>query len=462
MNKNYIAVIAKKSNGEVKFEKREIKPMFNDVIEQMEAMVKNPNRNILDIQTLFATHFKSKEHFYLCLPYSYSSSYITGTPYPEMISYDEYHKILNNYSTPEGEHLLDKKKRELKNHFFLKAKQYIECFNYSRTISEVKNQKNTLMLSTENIGWTTYEYKINEDMTISIHTNFGYGWSSYFYLCMKYKGIDILPYSAIVKYYYADVIELRRYTRNYLRERNSWKDCFAFVEETVNFSTKSPMFFIEKWVINEVKEMMRGLKRIATNPAYEIERLFKDRGARVGNGIINVRYANNYDKEDYKIYKDETDVVFKAEKITGALQFLDNLTQFSKILPVIQEYIDEIKELNIRIQPEILNCINKVQRDIDRITPKRIALEEKIEAVGNLIKPHSEKIDKLIADNTSKKRHEILSDYKKENPEYITLCNERDELNSELSPIVSEIIDRNHFISRLSSCIELIESSIAA
>ena len=125
--------------------------MFNDVIEQMEAMVKNPNRNILDIQTLFATYFKRKEHFYLCLPYSYSSSYITGTPYPEMISYDEYHKILNNYRTPEGEHLLESKKKELKNRFFINAKQFIECFNYSRTFSEIKNQKNTLMLSTENI-----------------------------------------------------------------------------------------------------------------------------------------------------------------------------------------------------------------------------------------------------------------------------------------------------------------------
>ena len=96
------------------------------------------------------------------------------------------------------------------------------------------------MLSTEDIGWTSYEYKANEDVVIFIHTNFGYGNSSYFFLNMRYKGIDILPYTSIVHYYKANIVDLCRHTRQYSMKRDSWNVAFNLVVEAANMAKNNP------------------------------------------------------------------------------------------------------------------------------------------------------------------------------------------------------------------------------
>ena len=47
------------------------------------------------------------------------------------------------------------------------------------------------MYSTDQIGWKDFEYKVNEDITAYIKTNFGYGVASYFFCNLKYKDIKI-------------------------------------------------------------------------------------------------------------------------------------------------------------------------------------------------------------------------------------------------------------------------------
>ena len=72
--------------------------------------------------------------------------------------------------------------KELKESFYKKAKKYIYASNYQEKTEAIKKDPNIKMYSTDSIGWSEFKYSINEDITIQIKTNFGYGKSSYFFV----------------------------------------------------------------------------------------------------------------------------------------------------------------------------------------------------------------------------------------------------------------------------------------
>jgi hypothetical protein len=109
-------------------------------------------------------------------------------------------------------------------------------------------------------------FLITDDIEIKIHTNFGFGWSSYFYLGLTYKGIKILPYSFFVKYYYADRRDIARYTRLYSTEHESWNYAFNFVENVAEQAAEGDESFATEFIMNEVNEMVYCLRRILNNP----------------------------------------------------------------------------------------------------------------------------------------------------------------------------------------------------
>ena len=105
------------------------------------------------------------------------------------------------------------------------------------------------MYSTDTLGWSDFTYKVTDDVTITIGTNFGYGQSSYFHLGLCYKGIDVLPYSFVTKYYYANMADIIRYTRLYEVKHDSWNVAFEFVERMANLATANPDAFIEETIV---------------------------------------------------------------------------------------------------------------------------------------------------------------------------------------------------------------------
>ena len=363
MNTTYVGVVSKLDNGDLSFKKVQISKEFTDVIANLKAMRDNPNRTLLDMQNEFTRNLQVKNYYYLCLPYSYSSSYLEGTKYPSLLSFDVYQKKIEelqkglqkeDYSNNSIQRRVEEFKQHLKNNFYHQCFDYIQAYNFSKTISLIKSQNDTVMYSTENIGWTTYNYPVNNDVVISIYTNFGYGNSSYFFLGLKYKNIDILPYASIVHYYKANIKELRRHTRQYTLKRDSWNTAFDFVVNVTNLAKNKPEEFIQKWIINEVNEMMSGLKRINENTESEMLRFINNYENPIPNGFYyTVRNVSGSEKEDFAVLKNEMQIALKAEKITGALLMLDKLSELASIAPQIQDAINTIKLLNIELLPEI-------------------------------------------------------------------------------------------------------------
>ena len=223
---------------------------------------------------------------------------------------------------------------------------------------EFNKDKNILAFSHRKVGFTFPEFKLGKDFDVIFKTNFGYGGSSYFYTNIRYKNIDILPYSDWVKYRIANQHEIIRYTRKHRLKNESWIGTMTFTSDVYNNSITNSETFIEKWIINECSEMVDGLEEILNKDKhYEIVR-------------------NYFDQENKTTLIGIELIDFKGEKISGALSFLEKIKELRVLNNSIDIFIKRILSCNISIYPilnkeisQLITEIKKIEIDIATCKP---------------------------------------------------------------------------------------------
>ena len=141
-------------------------------------------------------------------------------------------------------------------------------------------------------------------------------------------------------------------TRAYRPLRESWESSIAFIADFVNQSIADPRKFIGEYVIREIEEMMKGLRAIMDNPA-EVQSRIKDSTS----SEIRLSVIRPFNKDEFVMMEtiaDELTTLFKAEKITGGLLFIESLTQLQEICGDMSALIDEILSMNKNIK--FLQC----------------------------------------------------------------------------------------------------------
>ena len=90
INIDYIGVV-KENNGHYTYEQVDIQES-KELFVTLDAMCKNPNRTVLEMQDCFTAHFgvKPKTAYDCCLPYDYDSSYIGYVCLPEKMTIEQY------------------------------------------------------------------------------------------------------------------------------------------------------------------------------------------------------------------------------------------------------------------------------------------------------------------------------------------------------------------------------------
>lgn len=234
MNKNYIGVVVKDENGNLSFEREQISKDYEDLKDRLRSMCDNSNRTLLDLQEEFSRIFDSYRYYGYCLPFDYCDSWVVGVRTPHKLTYSEYENQIykkqreldrelqfekrweNNIVYTKEQYIkrkIEEYKKKLKQEYYDVCSRYIDAYNFNKTTELIKGRESSVMYSTEDIGWTPHVYSVNDDVKITIDTNFGYGYVSYFFLSMKYKGINILPYTAYINYYNANIIAKMKSTR---------------------------------------------------------------------------------------------------------------------------------------------------------------------------------------------------------------------------------------------------------
>lgn len=330
------------------------------------------------------------------------------------------------------------------------AIRYIAAFDFVTTSSKIKDQSDIRLMSHEKIGWAGVTHKISEDLTITVKTNFGYGSSSYFFVNVCYKGIDLLPYSQLVRYYYARMADIIAYTRSYNAERESWPIALDFVADIGNRAQQGDSSFAHDWLEHEITEMLDGLNEIQQNPKTVLEDV-KNRKIE-SDGLYSVRNLFGNDLESYQIYPDELVIVFKAEKITNALRFIDKLQRAGGIYQPAKDAIQIIKNHNRQIASEIEMNMEKIHCGIDKLRTQLNEKNNELDICRNAIIKHEEALNTLYEKNPGTPRQNIRQAYDIQFPEYSKLQNERDQLKCDISKLEQNLYCRRNFMTRLQQC----------
>lgn len=473
VNEKYVLALVENSDTTLSVRRMDI-PSSEVPIAKLEAMVDNPNRTVYDMSSYFYSLFSPKvKAFAFCYPSEYNDSYIDSRSVPEEISYADYVKGVKDLeATFNAKHRfsrepldalklkLDKEiieaNQSAKKKYLKKASIYIKCQRLSETVNKIQEHEGIKLYSRDVVGYSTYTHKINDDITVELRTNFGFGRAAYFNLAIKYKDIVVLPYSYLVHYYYANMKSLMACTRAYRPLRESWEASIDFIADFVNQSIYDPRRFVSKYVIKEVEEMMKGLRAIMDNPA-EVQSRIKDSCS----SEIRLSVIRPFNKDEFVMMEtmaDELTTLFKAEKITGALLFVENLRQLQEICGDMSALIDEILSMNKEVKPEISPVLKSVRSTIETFKREEMNLERQIKFKENRKLYFDKRKERLQAKMTFTEKIAHDKIFREKNPLYVKLEEEINELNQKVYNLQDWIRKRERVEERLTVCLNRTES----
>lgn len=435
-------------------------------------MQEDTNRNLYDMSTYFYNNVNPiKECYYYCYPKEYNEAYLNEavSSAPAYITYWDYKDvqlkryelwqssnsyILKNLSVQEQEkkwreHVHKLESTEKKRYFSI-AKKYIECQNLYLAMKEAKSNSNVKVFSRDTVGRKHFLYDINDDLKIDVYTNFGYGHASHFFLTIKYKDIVLIPYSDLVHYYYANMKSLVANTRSYKSRRGSWADLMIYLTNFVNNSRLNPESFVREYVLCEIQEMMKGLREILKDPA-EVLKFMRNTTETIRLSVV--RSFDSIDLALYEVYPSELTTIFKVEKISGALAFIESLKSLKNICIEVDDVIKEIIEMNKSIAPEIppvidsiKNSILPLQKELEQLIKekaKKTAEEERYEKRLNR---------KLSYLKSFKEQDECTKKFKADNPRYEAVQKEVLDLMNVICSLEQKIKKRQSLLNRITEC----------
>lgn len=446
INKTVLCVLKDKDEN-IEIDYFPIEQNFITEFHDLEKMFRSNQDNISQILDFInkTEHLKQLEqHYKYCekLDGSYQGFVVDFEKKTKEINDRKDLIYFNKKSNPENfdiDDKIEKLKIEIEKDF----KLWTMAFNIGKTYRKCFSDPSILTFSHRINGWSNPEYQLSPNFTIELKTNFGYGSSSYFYIKIKYKNIDITPLSEWINYEIAEFSEIVRYTKSfsvrYLRGtfngrkifkkeiiNSYWQNAMEFAMEACNCSRRSETEFIEKYVIEECENMVIGLTNIANNSTFHFI------------GETNVQYK--VDKTGHQL------IEFRGEKISGAIDFISKIIEYNKIA-AIQKFIDRIEQINNEIKPILIqeNKIIKIKlhvlnKSLDILKPEYETLKNRnLEFEKNLNLLRIEMIHQKIFDYQHVDQEKLMQKFNQLNPEHSEFIKEFQKVSNEYNELVQKI-----------------------
>lgn len=450
VNDTHICVLRKSENeNRIKVDFIELKYQYQELLDELEQMANNPNRTVLELQDFVRNSpLKELEYDYnFCTYLDGSYQWILGVT---TISAEEYAKKMSELEENGTEGQRIQYASDKRQAYFQKLKRRVVPYMMDRKYYTLNDNPTILAFSHRKVGWASPSFNLNEDIKVSYLTNFGYGNSSYFYTQIHYKGIGILPYSEWVHYRYANTSEIIRYTRRHLLSNEEWKSAMGITAEIYNYAISNPEDFINHYITNEVDEMVTGLERIMNSTKqYQIQYSY-------------------FHKNQTHILQGDDFIRFKGEKISGALDFLDQLQTLSSICDNITSYLQRIMNCNLNVIDELDASVRKKKNVLEDLEMKILQVEPLWERIKAKYDEYTGMLDKLWNEIEKepafqnggywKIKEEQEKRFNKLHPEYETIKQEYEKTHKEYNELCAKRDEAISFIEELQSYLDKIEA----
>ena len=227
-----------------------------------------------------------------------------------------------------------------------------------------KKNKDIIALSHRNSGWSNPAYKLTENFSLEIKTNFGYGNASYFYIMITYKGIPIVPFTDWIHYGFVNAFEMINFTKSFPLNDIYWIDAMEYARNACNLSLIDEVKFVKIYLVDECENLISGLKEILISESITVKRFRR-------NHIVN-EYIRNH----------AALMIFRSEKISGTLDFITKLKEYSNIITV-NHYIKEIEEINQNFRPTLEKLIKEYSIKISKEENELKEIEKALKKMDN-------------------------------------------------------------------------------
>lgn len=354
------------------------KPLYK-IIDNFTSLCDNSNSTLQQVINFIETTTELNQltaHYHYCVYLSGAYQAFNANnqnTITEIISRQQL-MLLNQNNDPEKYDInkaIAEYKEEIKARYIL----WNKAFSINKTYRLCHEDKSVLTFSHRIDGWSNPVYQLTTNFSVEIKTNFGYGKASYFYTKLKYKNIEITPFSEWIDYEFAKFSEIVRYTQSHLLQNEYWLEAMEFSRDACNLSMTDEVMFVEKYVMDECERMVSGLEEIFNKEHFSFK---------------------NKEKNQYTIdKKGHVLVEFRGEKISGALDFISKILEFEKIMS-IESFINRIEACNKRIHPILVHESKILKVKISNLTEKKIAIQPIYEKVLSDNNEYIKKKDNLL------------------------------------------------------------------
>jgi hypothetical protein len=325
------------------------------------------------------------------------------------------------------------KRKELiaaeKDRLLLECKDRLLANYLEKAYSKYQKDKGIIAFSHRRVGWSAPKYSLNENFSVELKTNFGYGSVSYFYSKIRYKELDIVPFSDWVNYKVAYIFEIVRYSAKHFLQNESWLEAMEFIGEACNLSLADEEKFVQKYVIDQCDEMISGLEKILTDESFKLK------------GYTFLNQERGF--VDLKL-KGHNLVEYRGEKISGALQFVSPIKQFSHIIE-INGFLSRIETCNLTVKPMLIEEQRIIKIELTELNTEKNKIEIILNRLNQKNTIYDQKrrtlLQKLATTlNTATiNTAEFEKKFLEQNPEYDNFKKELAEITTKFNTVVAEI-----------------------
>lgn len=361
--REYLLVIKKDAKtNRLYIDKLELDKVLDSYLNRVKEKAELDYNSIVDIEDSILNTENPLKKLYDCYHSSYSpdpsSAYSQEYDF-KRIDREKYLESIKSFDDDEKKKDYEKR---VKNAQIDRLALFTRIFYLGEAYKKADNEPFVMFYSHGTPGWKDRSFMMNDIFKMDFASNFGYGWSSYFHSILTYNDIQITPYSYLVKYRFAGYSEIHRYTRKYDVKYESWYDALSFSAEAYNLSVDNPNVFIKKYVFDEVKDMMVGLRDLYNQKDKE--------------KYICELYSETWAVTDEEVYE----VV--GEKFHGALKFVESLKKLkfyssNDVYRDIDSYINEILNMSKDVKESLKIKKKEFQHLIDQKLTPDLKLKEK-------------------------------------------------------------------------------------
>jgi hypothetical protein len=182
---------------------------------------------------------------------------------------------------------------------------------------------------------------------------------------------------------------------------------------------------------------------------------------RIFNNHGSVMAVNESNGSSRVLDTKEEIVLYKGEKMSGALSFLGKIKEIEKLNVSMDSYISSILDMNRRMVPELLEVIKEYNEELAKLELLDEQLIAEITPIKNFVDSHVyECAENFVGDTGYSSRCEAEKIMSETSEVFMELNNELHDLEEKESKLSNKIYSMKRVVNTLSGYVDTINSFI--